>query len=85
MVWIFQTGQWYCFVDASKIIYTGVVLQIAWDVDTPTQLVFRIANASYDRDAGKVRITDTDVGFNGQYTDTLLDFKGVRIKSDNYC
>ena len=79
MVWVLQTGQWYCIVvDASNIFYIGIVLQIGWDVDTPTQLVFRIANASYDRDAGKVRITDADVGFNGQYTDTLLDFKGVR-------
>ena len=79
MVWVLQTGEWYCIIfDASKIFYIGIVLQIAWDVDTPTQLVFRIANASYDRDAGKVRITDADVGFNGQYTDTLLDFKGVR-------
>lgn len=47
--------------------------------------MFRIANASYDSGAGKMKIMDIDVGFNGPKTVTLQDFKGVSTDYSIQC
>jgi hypothetical protein len=52
----------------------GQFREIGWNDKEPGKLIFRIANASYDRDAGKMKIMDIDDGFHEELTTEYFDY-----------